>query len=205
MSKMLLRFLLVVACLHICRSFVQEITFYTRPGSIWEAKTFTSKEPDLTLYQPLLADVTSYCARGFWRGFHWPNYHNFKFRTTAYDGNLFCENVTLPTMMSLRYLGPLDVSTPSFSVYGGTYESNWGGEEKTFTGLRANDFGFPPKGITITGGSSWTVFSNNNYTGTATCYNSSLLIYKRKSLKMDYVSGARVPNVTGHGMLFMRY
>lgn len=118
-----------------------------------------------------------------WRGFHWPNYHNFKFRTTAYDGNLFCENVTLPTMMSLRYLGPLDVSTPSFSVYAGTYESNWGGEEKTFTGLRANDFGFPPKGITITGGSSWTVFSNNNYTGTATCYNSSLLIYNESPLR----------------------
>lgn len=44
------------------------------------------------------------------------------------------------------------------------------GAEETYTGLAANNFGFIPAGLVLTGGSSWTGFFNDDFTGNSTCY-----------------------------------
>lgn len=72
--------------------------------------------------------------------------------------------------LSLRYLGPLDAARRSLSIYSGTNDSMSGGTERTFTSVAANNFGFTPTYLVITGGSSWTGFSSEDFSGLSTCF-----------------------------------
>lgn len=81
-----------------------------------------------------------------------------------------CYNDTLFPTLSLRYMGPLETTTPSASIYSGSGEYFMGGVERTFTGLAANNFGFLPKFLVLTGRSSWTGFPNEDFSGNATCF-----------------------------------
>lgn len=92
------------------------------------------------------------------------------------DGTVLCRNGYLPRTMSLRFLGPLETTTPSISIYSGADYNSAGGTERTFTGLAANNFGFIPTAISLTGRSSWTGFANENFSGNSTCFSTSELV-----------------------------
>lgn len=80
--------------------------------------------------------------------------------------------------MSLRYTGPADVTTPSISIYSGNPDTSTGGVERTFTSLAATNFGFVPKWMVLTGGSSWTGFANEDFSGNSTCFTGSGLMHQ---------------------------
>ncbi len=113
-----------------------------------------------------------------WRGFTGANYTiAWAFSHHSRDGELHCENATLPAMMSLQYSGPAEVSTPSVSIYSGNPGTITGGVERTFTAAEANNFGFVPKWMLLSGRSSWTGFANEDFTGNSTCFTSSYLLW----------------------------
>ncbi len=90
-----------------------------------------------------------------WHGFSGTNYtNNWALSYLSSDGDSHCFNSTLNVMMSLRYSGPADVSTPSISIYGGNPGTITGGVERTFTSLAATNFGFVPTWMVLTGRSS---------------------------------------------------
>lgn len=115
----------------------------------------------------LVKKITLICGR----------YPFYIFCSVSADGTLLCRNQTLfRTMKSLRYLGPLDTTIPSISIYSGTDSDLAGGIERTFTGLAANDFGFLPAWMLLTGRSSWTGFSSPDFSGNSTCFSTSELM-----------------------------
>jgi hypothetical protein len=85
-----------------------------------------------------------------------------------------CYNQTTAGVKSLRYLGPINTTTPSISIYEGTNDTVYGGREIIITGPAANGFDLEPVFypyiyVLITGRSSWTLFLNNDFSGNATC------------------------------------
>ncbi|XP_021963508.1 uncharacterized protein LOC110858934 [Folsomia candida] len=175
---MLLKFVSFALCLSFSLGFVQEIMLYTEPDAGGSGLIFRTKEPDLTQHQFILRDVKSFCSRGYWRGFSGVNYSiAWSFNHHSRDGELHCENAELPATMSLRYSGPADASTPSVSIYSGTLGTITGNVERTFTSISETNFGFVPTWMVITGGSSWTGFANEDFTGNSTCFTSSYLLW----------------------------
>ncbi|XP_021967840.1 uncharacterized protein LOC110862938 [Folsomia candida] len=160
---LLLRLFSFATCIYFVVGFMQELTFYTEVNSGGNAFRFRTKEPDLTHYSELLRDVKSYCSIGWWLGFSSTNYTSSVTFNTGVRNGVLCGNTTLSPIMSLRYSGPLDTSTPSISIYSGVTGNNVGGVERTYTGLAATYFGFVPTGAVITGMSSWTGFENYQY------------------------------------------
>lgn len=135
--------------------------------------------PSNSLYTPFIFlhkyDVF-YITCYSWVGFNETNFTNLlSFDVFSPTETRVCRNWTLPLTMSLRYNGPLDLATPSVSIYNGTTSANLGGIERTFTGLSATNFGFVPKAIFITGRSSWTGFANEDFSGISTCFSTSEL------------------------------
>ncbi|OXA42524.1 uncharacterized protein LOC118438803 [Folsomia candida] len=169
---MSLRLFAFVTILSVALGYVQEWTFYTEPNSGGNAFRFRTREPDLTQHQFFLRDVKSYCYQGYWSGFNDTNFVTTQTLVVISD-SVVCINSTLPSSMSLKHLGPLETTTTSISIFNGTSHSDLGGIERTFTGLAANNFGFLPKYLVLTGGSSWTAFDGNDFSGNATCYSSS--------------------------------
>ncbi len=85
-----------------------------------------------------------------------------------------CVNRTIAGVKSLRYLGPINTTTPAISIYEGTNGNSAGGREIVITGPAANGFDLEPVfysflRVIITGRSSWTLFLNNDFSGNATC------------------------------------
>jgi hypothetical protein len=71
----------------------------------------------------------------------------------------------------MRYFGPLDTSTKAITFINGSANHNWEGRELIIENLSANNFGFIPQVGIITGGFSWTLYSDNNFGGNSTCIN----------------------------------
>lgn len=67
---------------------------------------------------------------------------------------------------SLRFSGPLESATPALAVYefGGA-----AGREEIFTTGAANNFGYIANYAMAFGTSTWTLYSNDNFTGTPIC------------------------------------
>ncbi|OXA36993.1 hypothetical protein Fcan01_28244 [Folsomia candida] len=172
---MFLHLFSLASCFCLTLAYMQEVgSFELDSGGI--AIRFQIKEPDLTAYSHLLRDVKSLCYSGSWVGFNETNFTNLlSFDVFSPTETRVCRNWTLPLTMSLRYNGPLDLATPSVSIYNGTTSANLGGIERTFTGLSATNFGFVPKAIFITGRSSWTGFANEDFSGISTCFSTSEL------------------------------
>ncbi|XP_021967128.1 uncharacterized protein LOC110862256 [Folsomia candida] len=171
---MLVRFLYLAAFFTLVVGFIQEVTFYTEPGYQGYAYRFRTKEADLTPhYTDLLLQVKSYCYIGSWNGYYRTNFTSERTFSPGSAQSMTCDNGTFPETQSLRYFGPLNVTTPSISVYPGVYA---GGPEITIMAPAANNFEFLPNRVVLTGASSWTGFENNNFTGLSHCYSSTLLI-----------------------------
>lgn len=77
--------------------------------------------------------------------------------------------------MSLRHAGPSEVMTPSVSIYHGNPGTIWGGVEQTFTGAEANNFGFVPKFMVVTGQSSWRGYED--FTGNSVCFTGTDILH----------------------------
>ncbi|OXA54755.1 hypothetical protein Fcan01_11730 [Folsomia candida] len=152
---MLLRVFSFVTYLHVTLCFVQEMTFYTEPDYGGNAFRFRTKEPDLTAYWPIWVEVKSWCGNGYWTGFSRADYTDVRtLNGYSPDGVTSCINASLPSTRSLRFLGPLETTTPSVSIYGGSSYDPAGGTERIFTNLAANSFGFVPTYMTLTGRSN---------------------------------------------------
>ncbi|XP_021951949.2 uncharacterized protein LOC110848907 [Folsomia candida] len=177
--EMLLPLLWLAACLNFAVGYVQEITLYTEPNQEGNAFRFRTKEPDLSPhYSVLLGEVKSHCYMGFWRAFEQRNYtSSFTFGGGIANAQPRCGNIALATTLSLRYMGPLETTTPSVSIYSGpTPGAQLDGIELTYTSLAATNFGFIPTNLVLTGRSSWTGFVNDDFTGNSTCFSTTELI-----------------------------
>ncbi|XP_035712157.1 uncharacterized protein LOC118437319 [Folsomia candida] len=174
---MFLQLLSFATCVYFTVGYVQEITFYPEPDYGGNATRFQSKEPDVTPYSELLRNVKSYCLQGYWEGYSGTDYTiSNTLGFVSPDTTLLCWNRTFPLTMSLRFMGPMETETPSVSIYSGTTYSATGGNERTFTGLSANNFGFVPTFMVFTGRSSWTGFVNDDFSGNSICFSKSELI-----------------------------
>ncbi|XP_035707703.1 uncharacterized protein LOC110850121 [Folsomia candida] len=151
------------------------MTFYMEPDYGGNAFRFRTKEPDLTAYWPLWGEVKWLCGNGYWQGFGGTGYTDGS--TFAYNsGGMTCTNTSVNSTMSMRFLGPLETTTPSVSIYSGSSYDPAGGTERIFTNLAANSFGFVPTYMALTGRSNWTGFINEDFSGNSTCFSTSELV-----------------------------
>ncbi|XP_021965098.1 uncharacterized protein LOC110860368 [Folsomia candida] len=66
---MLLRVFYYAFFISVALGYKQTLTYYSEPDSGGNALQFQTKEPDLTLYWPILREFRSFCYQGFWHGF----------------------------------------------------------------------------------------------------------------------------------------
>ncbi|OXA39737.1 uncharacterized protein LOC110861027 [Folsomia candida] len=175
---MFLRLCAFLSCVSFAVGYVQEVTFYTEYAFQGDALRLRSKHAELTPCQlKHIANTKTFCAVGSWQGFEGQNYTGRVRFTSTSGAAMNCQEKSFKysPIKSLRYLGQLETLMPSISVNSGSNDSDTGGIERTFTNLAANNFGFIPAHLVLTGGSNWTGFSNEDFTGESTCFSTSEL------------------------------
>ncbi|OXA39736.1 uncharacterized protein LOC110861107 [Folsomia candida] len=174
---MFLRLCVFLTCIYYAVGYTQEVTFYADYGLQGDALRIRSKHPQL---QPCemrqIVNMKSYCAIGRWEGYISANYTD-RLEFSHTNNVTTCLNLYFNyyPISSIRYLGFSETLAPSISIYSGSNDSETGGIERTFTVESANNFGFIPTYLVLTGGSSWTGFSNEDFTGESTCFSTSEL------------------------------
>lgn len=85
----------------------------------------------------------------------------------SYRPTFVCINSTHPkTSRSLRHLGPSQTDTLSLSVY---ESGSWVGRELIITAPAATNFGFVATYGVASDYSSWTLYTNADFTGASVC------------------------------------
>ncbi|XP_021957375.1 uncharacterized protein LOC110853421 [Folsomia candida] len=149
-------------------AFVQEMTLHSGLSCTGPGFTFETKEPNLANWEFFLPSVQSIKVVGWWYFYTGVNFSPYQSHTN-FRSSTYCFNSTYPTVSkSLRYVGPLETTTPSISIYDGASAVS---TEKIFTTSAANNFGFEAEYVIVSGMSSWTLYYNDDFTGNTTCVN----------------------------------
>ncbi|XP_021958133.1 uncharacterized protein LOC110854043 [Folsomia candida] len=168
---MLSRIILFISLISVCYGIFQELTVYSGDDRSGESVSFRQKLSDMTRWQNFIQESKSYCQIGWWEGYDSKNFEGDVSYRSQFHPQLTCFNVPFPSnVQSLRHQGPLDTQYEALSIYEGSPTEAWSGVELMATYGSATGIGFVPKGLLISGGSNWTTYPNEDFTGPSTCW-----------------------------------